>query len=78
MKFYFDVMEGIVEDYEEGIKGDESFTINGVEFEVRRHAAAWGYTLFFTKDSVITGNGQHLRIRYIPTSNSIVYIEEIK
>lgn len=52
-------VEGIVENYEEGIKGDESFTINGVEFEVGRHAAAWGYTLIFTKDSVITGNGQH-------------------
>lgn len=69
-------VEGIVEDYVKD-KGDESFTINGMEFEVRNYTATWGYTLIFTKDSVITGNGQHLRIRYIPATNSIVYIEEL-
>lgn len=68
-------VEGIVEDYTK-VREGEKFTINGVEFWVS-HGITWGYTLSFTKDSVITGNGQHLRIRYLPGNHTIVYIEQM-
>lgn len=68
-------VEGSVEDYTK-VREGEKFTINGVEFWVS-HGITWGYTLSFTKDSVITGNGQHLRIRYLPGNHTIVYIEQM-
>ncbi len=67
--------EGIVEDYMDQ-KDGYTFTVEGIEFEIFEPRLSWGYNYWHGKD-VITGNGQHLRIRYIPGSNSIVYIEEI-
>ena len=66
-------VEGIVEDYRES-KVDR-FTVNGVEFEIPLYSLTWGYT-YWHDENVITGDGQHLRIRYMPP-NFIVYIEEI-
>ncbi|MDE7197412.1 MAG: hypothetical protein K2O15_00855 [Lachnospiraceae bacterium] len=71
-------VEGIVEDYTEH-KNNDTFTVNGIEFEVSGIVSTWGYT-FRRNENVITGDGQHLKIRYIPNSsgsNCIVYIEEI-
>lgn len=72
---YYEV-EGIVENYIEEIK-NEKFTVNNVEFHYGVNPS-WGYSLTLRK-SVITGNGQYLRIRYIRIRdyNEIVYIEEI-
>ncbi len=69
-------VEGIVEDYPPSGAKVQTFTVNGVEFQISEHRVTWGYTYWHGKN-VITGNGQHLRIRYIPGSNSIVYIEEL-
>lgn len=67
-------VEGIVEDYTD-TKNGYTFTVKGVEFEVSMAVLTWGYTYRYKKD-VITGDGQHLRIRYTwPTT--ILYIEEI-
>lgn len=67
-------VEGVVEKYK-----DEStyisFTVNGVKFNISGHNLTWGYT-YWQGENVITGDGQHLRIRYMPP-NYIVYIEEI-
>ena len=71
-------VEGIVEDYTEH-KNNDTFTVNEIEFEVSGIVSTWGYT-FRRNENVITGDGQHLKIRYIPNSsgsNCIVYIEEI-
>ncbi len=70
-------VEGIVEDYTDSKM--HTFTVNGVEFMVSEFVSTWGYT-YRRNENVITGDGQHLKIRYIPGSsgsNSIVYIEEI-
>lgn len=69
-------VEGVVMDFE-AFRMHESFTVNGVRFEDGSELT-WGYTRSFG-DSVITGNGQHLRIRFIPleSRNIMVYIEEI-
>ena len=66
-------VEGVVEEYEKG--NTISFTVNGVKFNISGHNATWGYT-YWQGENVITGDGQHLRIRYIPP-DTIVYIEEI-
>lgn len=71
-------IRGIVKDYTDTRNG-YTFAIDGVEFEVSTivHAFDWGYTYGRNKN-VITGDGQYLKIRYIPDSlNRIVYIEEI-
>lgn len=69
-------VEGRVEEFLKK-SHDEEFIINDVEFQYGIDLM-WGYTLTFRK-SVIIGNGQYLRIRYIPSgdNNEIVYIEEI-
>lgn len=69
-------VKGRVEEFVK-IPHHEEFKINGVEFRYGVDLM-WGYTLTLRK-SVITGDGQYLRIRYIPTgkNNEIVYIEEI-
>ncbi len=73
-------VEGIVEDFRINDKSyDLYFTINDVAFSPGQ-TASWGYTLFMTNKSVIQGNGQYLKIRYIPygTDNTIVYIEQLE
>ena len=72
---YFEV-EGIAEDY---VKYPHQYTfrVNGKEFQVYDFThIGWGYNYRALHEDVITGDGQHLRIRYIPPS-AIVYIEEI-
>lgn len=74
---YWEV-EGIVEDYTD-YKNNDTFTVNGVDFEISSVFYTWEYT-YRPNENVITGDGQHLKIRYIPGSsgsNRIVYIEEI-
>ena len=66
-------VEGIVEDYRDS-KVDR-FTVNGVEFEISEYNATWGYS-YWHNENVVEGDGQHLKIRYLPP-NRIVYIEEI-
>ena len=71
-------VEGIVEDYTD-YKNNDTFTVNGVNFQISSVFYTWEYT-YWKRKNVITGDGQHLKIRYIPSSygsNSIVYIEEI-
>ena len=71
-------VEGFVEDYTDS--KTHTFTVNGVEFTVSAYEQTWGYTYVKSDQNVITGDGQHLKIRYIPHSsgsNTIVYIEEI-
>lgn len=72
---YYEV-EGVVENYEKDGR-IETFTVNSVEFESGSARISWGYIWQSDGESVITGNGQHLKIRYIPVTNVIVYIEEI-
>lgn len=69
-------VEGVVENYEKH-PWRETFTVNNVEFETEGAAISWGY-VWQNGKSVITGDGQHLRIRYIPGTKSIVYIEQLK
>ncbi len=68
-------VEGKVENYIEH-SNRYTFSVKEIEFKISGRYITWGYTYWHGKN-VITGNGQHLRIRYIPGSNSIVYIEEI-
>lgn len=73
---YFEV-EGIVEDYADHPHA-YTFRVNGIKFEVYDSThIGWGYNYHALKEDVITGDGQHLKIRYIPGSSGIVYIEEI-
>ena len=69
-------VEGVVENYEKRTR-IETFTVNNVEFESGSARLSWGYIWQNGDESVITGDGQHLKIRYIPVTNVIVYIEEI-
>lgn len=69
-------VEGVVENYTKA-KYVETFTVDNVEFKTSGVEMAWGYVWPLNKHSVIIGNGQHLKIRYIPNTKSIVYIEEI-
>ncbi len=67
-------VEGVVEEYKDK-PTYITFAINGVKFDVSGYDLTWGYT-YWHGENVITGEGQHLRIRYIPP-DFIVYIEEI-
>ena len=75
-------IKGVVEGYSSNFgstRGSiESFTLNGVKFECS-DGAIWGYCPNRKNGGVIAGNGQHLRIRYIPDTqgNKIVYIEQM-
>ena len=57
----------------------ESFTINGVAFHYgpRDLTHMFGYRSAWPYKGIITGDGQHLRIGYIPNTKVIVYIEEL-
>lgn len=70
-------IEGMVKDYHY-LRGDyETFTLNGVKFECSN--GTWGYSKN-GKESLVSGHGRYLRIRYIPgrRRNTIVYIEQLK
>ncbi len=78
-------VEGYVENYVpmpyEG-HAQESFTINGVEFAYSDYTVTQGYHNAASHGGVITHNGQHLKLRYVTTTdyrkeNIIVYIEEL-
>lgn len=72
-------IEGEVWSYSlSGKKTTESFTVGGVVFRYS-NGGSWGYCLLRRSGGVIAGNGQHLRIRYVPDGkeNAIVYIEQI-
>lgn len=68
-------IEGVVEDYAISHK-QETFILDGVEFSYGK-GNLWGYCQHREDGGVIVGNGQHLKIRYIPYkgANVIVYIE---
>ena len=77
-------VEGYVEDFipmpAEG-HAHETFQINGIEFDYSDNTALQGYNNTKVFGGVISGNGQHLRVRYIYYEpwdcNVIVYIEEL-
>ena len=79
----YQVVEGVVEHFDpmpaEGHK-HESFDIDGVRFEYSDYREQPGYHQARSHHGVITGDGQHLRIRYIwyddSIGNIILYIEE--
>ena len=70
-------IEGTVDSYCY-FKNSEYITLDGVKFHCSS-GNQWGYYPVGKIFSVIAGNGQHLRIRYIPRGreNIIVYIEQI-
>ena len=76
-------VEGYVEDFipmpAEG-HAQEAFQINGIEFEYSDYTVLQGYNKTKVYGGVISGNGQHLKVRYIYYEpwdcNVIVYIEE--
>lgn len=76
------VLKGGVQDYSPNFGSTrgtiESFTLDGVKFECS-DGNIGGYCPNRKHGGVIAGNGQHLRIRYIPHSqgNTIVYIEQM-
>lgn len=57
----------------------ESFEINGVSFSYSNFVLQTGYHCAASWGGVITHNGQHLKIQYIPVENEnlIVYIAEV-
>lgn len=71
---YYEV-EGKVENYTE-LKDGIKFTINEIEFKINKPEINWGYN-YWGNQCAITGDGQHLKIRYITRSKDIVYIEEM-
>ena len=76
-------VEGYVEDFTpmpaEG-HAHETFQINGILFDYSDNTALQGYNNTKVYGGVISGNGQHLKVRYIYYEpwdcNVIVYIEE--
>ena len=79
----YNTISGYVENFDpmppHGHK-EETFTINGVGFAYSDYSTIQGYNNAKSKGGVITGNGQHLKIRYINynDSNRIMYIEELQ
>ena len=63
-------------------KNHETFEINGVEFSYSDYNTQAGYNNTKSHGGAITGNGQHLKIRYVyfneTYGNIILYIEEIR
>lgn len=80
----YQTVEGYVENFHpmpsDG-KSYETFDINGVEFGYSDYNHHPGYNNSKYHGGVITGNGQHLKIRYVYFNevygNIIMYIEEI-
>ena len=78
------IVEGYVENFRPLLffeKGTENFEINGVYFAYNDAGATNGYNTTADRGGVITGNGQHLRIKYISNEdgeNIILYIAEIE
>jgi len=80
----YQTVEGYVENFHpmppDG-KRHETFDINGVEFAYSDYNLHPGYNNSKHHGGVITGNGQHLKIKYVYFNeiygNIIVYIEEI-
>lgn len=80
----YSTVAGYVEDFipmpAEGHR-HETFQINGIEFDYSDNTALQGYNNTRVYGGVISGNGQHLKIRYIYYEpwdcNVIVYIEEL-
>ena len=77
------VVEGYVENYSplpsDG-KGTENFEINEVCFSYNDATATNGYNTTARSGGVITGNGQHLIIKYVTNEygeNVILYIGEL-
>ena len=80
----YQTVEGYVENFHpmpsDG-KSKETFDINGVEFAYSDYNIHPGYNKSQYHGGVITGNGQHLKIKYVffneTYGNIILYIEEI-
>lgn len=74
-------VEGYVENFHPMRKSYETFDINGVEFSYSDYNLHKGYNNTKSHGGVITGDGQHLKIRYVyfneTSGNIILYIEEI-
>lgn len=80
--------EGYVENFDPmPVQGHkyESFTVGGIDFYYSDYEIIQGYHNSKAKGGVITGNGQHLKIGYVPYTDSnsrdqniIIYMEEIK
>ena len=80
----YETAEGYVENFTpQPIHGHatEHFEIDGVQFVYSEHESLQGYNATYYKGGVVRGDGQQLRIRYIPYEpwdrNVIVQIEEI-
>lgn len=71
--------EGKVEDFTT-TKSSESFTVEGVDFAYEARVNSVGYHKVLAQRGVISGNGQKVRIGYVPYEgeNKIVLIEAIK
>lgn len=72
------VTEGIIEDFVSGPNGAENFTINGILFSYPTSNNLIGYNIpKRDKGSVITGEGQYVRLTYYCRSgvNIIIKIE---
>jgi len=78
------VVEGYVENFDTppfGKHGSERFDINGVSFEYPHDEKRNGYDTVAYYGGVITGNGQHLLIKYVTESdgtNTILCIQKIE
>lgn len=70
-------IEGAVRRYSTKKGGTEYFSVNGVDFECSS-GMLWGY-FKYGGTNFLSGDGQYLRIRYIPGKhgNTIVYIEQL-
>ena len=81
----YQIVEGYVEKFApmpyEG-HAKETFEINGVKFSYSDYNIHPGYNNTKSHGGAITGNGQHLKIRYVyfneTYGNIILYIEEIR
>lgn len=69
-------IEGVVRNYKYIRGNHETFTLDGVKFDCSD--GTWGYSKN-GRESLVSGYGRHLRIRYIPGKhrNTIVYIEQL-
>ena len=80
----YEMVEGFVENFDSKSDVDgnrEGFEIGGVKFFYQDDPFQIGYHTTKDNNGVITGDGQHLRIRYIYLGknygNIILYIEEL-